>query len=333
MKKCLINQNFFDEHTCSSFVLIKNKGLLLEHIEKFELPYDQKINIGKQFQYGTEIEFARADLEDIYEDIKNSYEGNIPEYSKDWFVTTDESITVNNEYGGEVQSPISYNTPDEWEKLIEICDILKENGALINDECSIHLHIDFDRLGLTREQAYRLLKLWAVYEDVIYKFAMGESDHLRSYIDTYAYPIRNDIIKDKGYGLLKNVLEYNKKHKAIQLVDFARRLAGKNCMLPTIEFRIANGTLNPKIIQNITRFFCQLVNSTLEENPLLDYYVNKHFDKLEINYNDLVESYEELNFDKALELVDIIGLTNHDKLCFLKQYLKPNDIEKVRTYK
>ena len=93
----------------------------------------------------------------------------------------------------------------------------------------------------------------------------------------------------------------------------------------TIEFRSANGTMNPIIWQNnlnfIVNFLLYAKGSKFDTKMILKRYIETEY-KFEL--------YDEIYLSQALELCDLIFNNNYDKVCFLKQYLKGFEFQNYR---
>lgn len=307
--------------------------------------YKDQINIF-DIPFGIEIEFANADfnvvkgkLEQLfgYEptkikwDSKNKY---IIDRYKKWSLKNDATVQTHTKeniflkFGGEITSPIMSNEKKCWQELKLVCDMLKQIDTVkINGNCSIHIHTD-KHIFKNIQEYINLLKLWMVYEDVIYRFSYGEIDTPRMLITRYAQPI--------GYYIYERLAKLNRietEKQLLQLLHYERKYGINLTNIDrnekkTVEIRTYNGTLNEKIIQNDVLFNINFLNYSKEEN----------FDKEFINYKVkkykaifLGESVKE-NTDKAIEFSKLIFKNELEQLYFLKQYFKEyskDDVEKT----
>lgn len=107
-----------------------------------------------------------------------------------------------------------------------------------------------------------------------------------------------------------------------------------------MEIRCFNGTLDPRIVQNNINLMGNILRCVHEgkideeyiEVEYKKYIQHKYsfdhptavlYDRDEIKeYNDVLRSFNDVDWDKALKLADMIFDTELDKLLFLKQYLK-----------
>jgi hypothetical protein len=117
-----------------------------------------------------------------------------------------------------------------------------------------------------------------------------------------------------------------------------------------IEVRCFNGTLDARIVQNNINLITNIIRA-VHDGEIDEEYVEQEYQKFiqkeysfdhrtavlydieEIKeYNGVLRSYNDIDWDKALKLADMIFKTELDKLLFLKQYLKifsPENKEEV----
>ncbi len=325
-----------------------------QELLNIKLDYKNKINIPDE-KFGIEIEFAGA----IFNNVNNKLNEVLGYETKDieqrkkleeeksrykkWRLVNDGSVQANSYYqakkGGEINSPIMKNKKKYWEELKEVCLMLKKQEYIkITSRCSIHVHTD-KTIYNEVEEYKNLLKLWILYEDIIYKFAYGEINTPRETLLNFARPFcaSFDIQTIK---LIKDLENIETKQQLIKLLNNERKLGlnltnilqEKNkeikVLKPTIEIRVYNGTLNENLIQNIVRF----------NQNLLGYAQKENFDKEFIEYK--IKNYEPFYYgetikekeEKAEEFSKLIFKDELDRLKFLKQYYKAykeNDIEKT----
>lgn len=100
--------------------------------------------------FGIEIEFNlnnRSRLQDIAEEFNQkglssfsgtgSYHRNRARGYSSWSVETDATCS------GEIVSPILYDTPETWETVATVLDILVRNGASTRDNTGLHVHMGY----------------------------------------------------------------------------------------------------------------------------------------------------------------------------------------------
>lgn len=316
-----------------------------EELKNTNLIYREKLNIPSTILFGTEIEFSDALIEDVIEKIKQFNEIDETEYFKTinqntfledyskWKCIPESTVQYEdvegNIYGGEINSPILNNTIQCFKALKSICDILNITENLsIDSTCSLHIHIDRTIYANDAKTFLRLLKLWMLFEDIIYRFSYGEIEKPRPYIYKYANPINKKI-----YRKLNIISKYETHDYKKIISDFKRKDYGLTFFYAqdstqqiknTIETRMFNGTTNEIIIQNDINFIINLLlyaKSELYDDDYINYEI-KRFKPMEIL------EFSELKLEKAAKLADMIFQNETDKVYFMKQYVKKYDLRK-----
>lgn len=317
------------------------------------LDYLDKINI-PDYKFGIEIEFAGAIFNGVKQKLDEilKYESNTleelrqiekdKEEFKKWRLVNDGSVQSNEWHrakkGGEINSPIIRDRKKAWNELKKVCKMLRTREYIkISENCSIHIHTERD-IYSDLEELKNLLKLWIVYEDIIYRFGYGETDIYRPALLNYAKPLSSSFVITTD-EMLKKLEDIETKRDLLRLVSYERKyglnltnvtkepLRKDDIIKPTIEVRIYNGTLNENIIQNNVRFNMNLLNYCKKENfdnEFIEYRIKK------FKRNFINDSIFE-NPEKADELSKLLFKDELDRLKFLKQYYKiynQNDIEK-----
>ncbi len=305
-------------------------------IDNYMLDYRTYLGLDPSVTYGLEIEcdwlrkkpmqrfLARQNLDYISEEPA-------------WQVTKDFSVPK----GGEVTSPILSDSEVCWEQLNLICQYLKKH-AKIKKYAAGHVHIGANILNDDTQKLWHFLNLWMTYENIIYRFCYGEYLTPRPRIMGYAMPVA-DLIRSH-YELFQDLVQNNDSIKDLfreicQL--FHRDTFKKNCrnealnfnnvkdfhsfqIRNTIEFRCPNGSINPIIWQNNVNLFVNMLTNGV--GALYQEDIIKERERINgRKYNNL-NSYSDIYLKQALEFSDLIFARNIDKIYFLKQYLKNNEV-------
>lgn len=307
--------------------------------QEIDFIYRPTLNIPSTVLFGTEIEFVKALHEEVIQQIEifnstdktkyskvKSYYGDLFNYDKwkcVWDCTVNEKDENGNLYGGEINSPILSNKYEHFEALSKICDLLINVPEIsINRRCGIHIQVDRTIYGNEAKPFLRLLKIWMLFEDIIYRFSYGEGKSARSSINSYARPIN-----EKIYSKLDKLVQMENETFESVIKDFKNKKQGLSFyytsnniqkLLNTIEIRTFNGTLNKVIIQNNINFIIHLLLYALSEEydeEYIDYEI-KRFQPIEL------KSFGRKNPTKALTLSNLIYKDELEQLYFMKQYLK-----------
>ena len=259
--------------------------------------------------------------------MRNRIEQRLREVSlyNSWQVKGDGSLTN----GAEINSPILIDNSNNWNNLKRVCSIVSQNG-IIGTHSGGHIHIGTQVLGNNTESWLRFIKIWSVYENIIYRFVFGEFLTARPSMLRYAEPMTKDFWKD--YQKLK-------ESSSLELRDIIRRISHDRYQAVnfnnvsnfnkieddnTIEFRCPNGTLDPTIWQNNVNMFVNLLlysKSSRYNDDIVESRKKENNDR----YSKL-NWYGEIYLQQALEFCDMVFTNNFDKVYFLRQYLKSFEI-------
>ena len=317
----------------------------MKTLKEKKLSYEYNKNIPPE-TFGIEIEVADAEYNEIKNALKqvlhyeptilgwNTKSNKIENLYEVWRLKNDNTVQTsskedrNIKLGGEITTPIMYNNKKCWQELELICNTLKQvKNIKINGNCSIHIHTD-KHIYTSIQEYVNLLKLWMIYEDIIYRFSYGEKNGPRKLTTTYAKPISYII-----YEILGELEKIETESELIKLMHYERKnglnLTSIDKEKQTIEVRTYNGTLNEKIIQNDVLFNQNLLNYAKTEN------FDKEFIDYKIKQYELLYLSESVKMkpEKAKELACLLFKNELDRLNFLKQYLKAyNDDDIEKTY-
>lgn len=297
------------------------KNEIIRNINSCYLNLRNNLGFSERDSFGLEIEYEHGSNEKIIRERTKKDLNN-------WTFTSDRSIKD----GGEFDSPILYDSPKTWKELETMCEIIS-NHATVGENTGSHIHIGVQVLGKEVEAWLNFLKLWSTYEHVIYHFSYGEYLTPRPYIDKYAYTCsyffwRIYKIASKENYELNRIIDLISELRSIGAnfgnvcYSYLDTIKWKN----TIEFRCPNGTLNPIIWQNNVNLFMHILKYVRSDNFNNDI-VMKRRTIIRDKYNYLgIEDYNNIYIEDALEFCDLVFNRNIDKVYFLRQYLKNNEV-------
>lgn len=289
-------------------------------IDEYYIELRNRLGFEQYITFGLELEFENAMRDRIDKKLSETFPNG------DWNTHCD--VTLCN--GAEISSPILRDSKTTWINLDKVCQIV-EPLATIGEKSGGHIHIGTQTLGGNKEAWLNFIKMWSVYENIIYRFAYGEFLTARPSMSNYAKPMAEDLWKT--YEKLKKYdasldeiifrVQYGKRY-AVNFGNVSKGDYDKFCSYNTIEFRCPNGSLNPAIWQNNVNFFVKLLiysrNSSFNDDLVQQRYqlnLGKHVD---------LKWYDEIYLEQALELCDMVFTNNFDKVYFLRQYLKSFEI-------
>lgn len=301
----LIDKNKNDK--LFNFSLSERKEFLY-NLNNYLLEYRSRLNINSTF--GIELEYENADCDVIKSKLQS-------EALTNWKSCIENSVY----FGGEIVSPILSDDKKSWCDLTKYCIFLDREAEILKD-AGTHIHIGSNILS-KKDDIKTLLKFWYLYEDIIIRFSNGEFTSPRPDMNGYALPIRSSYL---------NILEVLDRNSYLKYVcsDKCKAISFKNVSFNsillnnTIELRCPNGTFDSVIIQNNVNFFVKLISYVVNNDIDID---KLNYDISRILTSDKQTSvYNLINVDKALKLSDLIFDNNLDKIYFLRQYLKNNEV-------
>lgn len=263
------------------------------------LEYRELLTIPSEVNFGLELELDKINPQEALKLVRNNF-------NQGWKIKTDDSLTKDQNI--EIVSPVLQNKRQTWKLLYKLGQLLERINADYT-ECSFQINFDGSLLP-SNEDKIRFLKLYAMYEDIIYRFSKGEDKEYRESLETYASPI---------ILALKGAIQYDDE-AAIEMFSNNKRygVIFKTINRDLIEFRTPNMTSNPILMQNYITFFYYLLKfATNKKYPKRE--IDEYIDKFYKIY--LLEGYELLKTDKALKLSTVIFPYKQDQLSFMHQYL------------
>lgn len=261
--------------------------------------YREKLNIPRKVNFGLELELDKVNPNEVYKLVRK-------EFGNTWLVKEEKGLPKGE--NAELVSPVLNNTKETWMMLKKMGELLERISPDYN-RCSFQVNFDGSMLPSIKDRV-RFLKLYAMYEDIIYRFSKGEDSSYRDSLEMYASPI---ILTLKGtLSISDNAtvdMFTNQKRYGIAFKDKDKDL---------IEFRTPNMTSDPIYWQNYINTFYHLLKCA--SSPRYDKdEVDKYIDAYSRIY--ILESYEMLREDKAKKFVKTIFNSNVDKSQFMHQYI------------
>ena len=319
----------------------EEKQELLKYLKTYKLEFRENLGLNKKIKFGIEIEAEGEELKKLltnpsyrkgnlniellshYKDYFKEVGLNSYDYEKcPWILKTDDSVKE----GAEIHSPILSDTKENWENLKTICEFLKSINAVSTDKTSTHIHFNGQSYLKDAHDLDSLIKLYSVYENVLYLFGTGEFINFRSNIYKYATPVANDF-QNTFQGMTFRTLDYKKilnlvdyaYYRGLRLINLNYEEGGKD----TFEFRFANGTLSPVIIQNLINAEAKLCSCAVNTN-FDEELIKRKFNFLRFSRTnrEILKKYLETPLDDILEFVDLIFDNALDKLYFIRQCIK-----------
>ena len=301
---------------------------ILVYLDRYYLEYRDILGIDDNITFGMEIEMEhfKGSVSDFwpFELEINRIVGN-----NDWVIKND--ITL--EWGRELATQIYTDKVKTWNDLKNVCEFSRKYGE-IGIKCAGHINIGSQIFGNNSLYWKRFLKLWSIYENVIYRFGYGEFLTYFPFITYSAKPISKTVLNkidlidsyvdsfdvihslyEKGMNidfLKKNAVSFFSMYE-FDNYDFLQN----GCR---VEFRNFLGTLDSVIWQNNINFIIKLMLYCKSDDFNEDILNSRK--KEIIGINGELFAYSKVYLEQAIELSDMIFNNNLDKIYFLRQYIK-----------
>ena len=306
----------------------------------------KRLGLPENFKFGIEIEAFNVKTAG-----KNSlYTGKSAEYikNKNWNMVSGRDEILVYEGGAEVTSPILKDTEQTWKDVSDICVHIKKypgnkgKEVVADSKCGLHIHFDADCLAQDQNKMRNFMRLYAESEELLYKMCNDKNDPIRANainrnlkgINIISSPFISGMASPTGKKILRQIkndtlkVSYKKFGKLKMLVNKAkldnRRYSGLNLTnignskKNTIEFRMANGTLDPEVIKQNVFLYASLINTAIQmtENP--DLYRRR----LEEFYNtDVTEQQKAENF------LNLIMDSQEDRTIYMDRWQSVKDAQ------
>ena len=282
---------------------------LLYYLDNYYLELRDCLGFDENITFGLELEFENSYIIGLKDRLKE--ELSKIKLSPSWYVQGDATLIR----GAEISSPILTDKSYDWDNLKQVCGIVSQYAS-IGKNSGGHIHIGTQVLGNKTKNWLNFIKIWSVYENIIYRFVYGEFLNARTSMRGYAEPILRES-STISLEDIKTILPHY-RYQAVSFGNVSNFETIKN--RNTIEFRCPNGTLNPIIWQNNVNFFVNLLlysKSSRYNDDIVESRKQKNGNK----YSEMYW-YEEIYLQQALEFCDMVFTNNLDKVYFLRQYLK-----------
>ena len=308
--------NYISDLKNNYFSYLRGSDLqeVLVDVENYFLTYRDTLNLPQELTFGVELEYEKLFkiLTDEFLDVNFLYS---------WKSINDGSLTL----GGEVVSPILNDDISTWDQLQKICQFLAKYNADTFHNAGGHIHIGANILGEDIESWKIFLKLYTIYEHVLFRFAYGDKLNARKGIKNYAFPSKENLnmallFLDDAIDLsdIYYAIPNHSRYQALNLsnVHFIMFETQKK-FINTIEFRFPNASSSEIVWQNNINAFAKMLltaKNKLIDEEFLDY-------KIKTSKDEYI-NYDFIDLKGALEFVDLVFDNNLDKIYFLRQYFK-----------
>lgn len=286
-----------------------DKLTYLNQLKDYIIEYRDSLGLGSSVTFGTEIEYQGVEKEIIDKEIEDN------------FLSFKSIVETNIDIGGEVISIPMRDDIANWRDLRHVLNMIRsQEGIILDSKTSSHVHIGANVLR-NYDNLLKFILLYSIYEGTIYRFAYMNRCNPRESMIPCAPPCAIKLAEDyEDISAIKRVSNINNRYDRFNGINFMNLSSLKNYKEKnTIEFRMANGSLDPVLWQNIINLYSKLLLASTKDLDI-DELIYKSY---RLNYNRTNYSgFDKLDMPVAFEFADIVFDNILDKTNFLKQYYK-----------
>ena len=304
----------------------------------------ERLDFPENFKFGIEIEAYNVKTRG-----KNGlYTGKSAEYikSQNWHMATSKEEVLVSKGGAELVSPILRDTEQDWKAIAYICEHIKKypgnkgSEVVADNKCGLHVHFDAECLTSNPNIFRNFMKIYAESEELLYKMCNDVNDPIRKGainrdlkgIHLISAMWRKGMAAPSGKKILKKIqnntlkVSFKKFGRLRMLISKykldERRYSGLNLTnignskKNTIEFRMANGTLNPEVIKQTVFLYASLINTAIQSTNK----PQEFQEKLDTFYRTDVTEKE-----KAISFLNLIMSDSQDKQIYMDRWQSVKD--------
>lgn len=211
------------------------------------------MKFGIEVEFGGSLDALIQELVDEGLSSNRGVHGYIGHSDTEWIVKRDGSV-----YGGGelVGPPLNFDSPEDREQVTRAIQCMQRAGCRPIEQAGIHVHIE--SRGMTPRQISAVSRMFARYEDVIYRLGTSGWRTLRSAARQYAKPLtetqKTKLAKARTDEQLQSAY-YGDNTDSWRRSSHGNvaRYCGLNLhshwYRGTIEFRNFNSSVNPERVQ------------------------------------------------------------------------------------
>lgn len=144
---------------------------------------------------------------------------------------------------GEIVSPIMHDTPETWENIAKVTEIVRRHGGTVDQRVGCHVNVSSGNYDHQVGNANRLLDQFAKHQDDYYRLATAPGEQHRAVRGSdYCTPNPRPA---QGFTDVSTAAARNRRPNAINLGHTASGTSRDR-----VEYRLFDGTLEPAVIQS-----------------------------------------------------------------------------------
>ncbi len=202
--------------------------------------------------FGVEIEFAGGDTVAIGQDLYAA--GLTPSPNQRGYASGRQDVSFEHHRGwryeddstvsGEIITPVLRDTPESWEQIAAVCEIVRRNGGRATSNAGAHVHVSTADYRHDWPSHRRLLDIFNDHEDLMYRLATNPAApmHRLAAGSAWCPPNRHTSHQFTNVG--------DAWTSGLNLGRTALNLSSVNgSNSDNVEFRVWDASLDPAVIQ------------------------------------------------------------------------------------
>ena len=287
------------------------------------------LGLPDDFKFGIELEANNVKTTGT----DSLYHGESAKFiqSRNWHMASANEEMLVGEGGAELISPILRDTESDWQDVADMCEQMqkypgnKGDKVVADSSCGLHVHFDVGCLTKDSNRMKNFLRLYAESEELLYKMCNEKGSPIRKHaikrnmtgIHLLSSPFRKGFANPTGKKILKQIedgtlkVSYkkmgrfklftkslkisNKRYSGLNLTNIGD--SNKN----TIEFRMANGSLDPAVIKQNVFLYASLINTAIRITDNPEQYNERlaNFFKTDVSEEEKANSFLNLIMDNS----------------------------------
>ncbi len=303
---------------------------LNDYLLKMNFNYRELLNVSNDIPYTLDIDFMSFQPSDIKKSIYNFNEKN-KSFNKPFIISENSIFKRNDKNICSIRSNVLNNKLKDNELINELCNTISNIKGPISSNKEIHINVGLNELNNDNYNLLTLLKIYLLYEHIIYRFSYGDDLSSQVSMSLYSKELSNllyDFIKgnDITDDFNKNIDILRKK---VIKKDHALNINKKNQVLKTdsIGFKMYNSKTNIFVIQNYINLVLNLIER-IKNDDIDNSYLDDKLSNYDYNFYK-TENYKDSYYGDVLEFCDLIFLDDIDKDYFLRQYFIKEKTKKL----
>ena len=287
------------------------------------------LGLPDDFKFGIELEANNVKTTGT----DSLYHGESAKFiqSRNWHMASANEEMLVGEGGAELVSPILRDTESDWQDVADMCEQMqkypgnKGDKVVADSSCGLHVHFDVGCLTKDSNRMKNFLRLYAESEELLYKMCNEKGSPIRKHaikrnmtgIHLLSSPFRKGFANPTGKKILKQIEDCTLKVSYKKMGRFKlftkslkisnKRYSGLNLTnigdpnKNTIEFRMANGSLDPAVIKQNVFLYASLINTAIRITDNPEQYNERlaNFFKTDVSEEEKANSFLNLIMDNS----------------------------------